>query len=160
MSYIHPQDLTLQILGNVFHQERQYRTDVSEYIVNRSTMLLYYTDVSNYCLEKEHPHQCVIQFRKSHAYIGIQYHWGEESIYRIAGNFRVIQFSRLTGKPRKLNPRYKSLNAHSRYSERPSTKITSRNLCILLGTSIHENYIAKSMHTAFPRKLDPSKIFG
>ena len=54
-------------------------------------------------------------------------------IYRIAGNFRGIQFlrfSRLTGKPRKLNPRNKSLNTHSRYMERPSSKITSRNLCI------------------------------
>ena len=55
--------------------------------------------------------------------------------YRIAGNFRGIQFSRfsqLTGKPRKLNPRNKSLNAHSRYSDRPSSKIRSRNLCILI----------------------------
>ena len=63
--------------------------------------------------------------------------------YRIAGNFRGIQFSRfsrLTGKPRKLNPRNKSLNAHSRYSERPSTKITSRNLCIL---SVRENWIPR-----------------
>ena len=66
--------------------------------------------------------------------------------YRIAGNFRGIQFSwfsRLTGKSRKLNPRNKSLNAHSRYSDRPSLKIISRNLC-----------------TAFPRKSDPSKISG
>ena len=63
--------------------------------------------------------------------------------YRIAGNFRGIQFSRfsrLTGKPRKLNPRNKSLNAHSRYSERPSTKITSRNLCIL---SVRENWFTR-----------------
>ena len=43
--------------------------------------------------------------------------------YRIAGNFRGIQFSRfsrLTGKPRKLNPRNKSLNAHSRSPDHPS----------------------------------------
>ena len=56
------------------------------------------------------------------------------------------RFSRLTGKARKLNLRNKSLNAHSRHS--------------LLGTSIHENYIAKSLHTVCPRKLDPSKISG
>ena len=53
------------------------------------------------------------------------------SLHRIAGNFRGIhflRFSRLTGKPRKLNPRNKSLNAHSRYSDHPSSKIRSRNL--------------------------------
>ena len=63
--------------------------------------------------------------------------------YRIAGNFRGIQFSRfsrLTGKPRKLNPRNKSLNAHFRYSDRPSSKIGSRNLCI---QPFRENWIPR-----------------
>ena len=54
--------------------------------------------------------------------------------YHIAGNFQGIQFMW-----------FKSLNAHSHYSEHSSTKIS---------------YIAKSLHTAFPRKLDPSKISG
>ena len=38
--------------------------------------------------------------------------WLQEALYldyRIAGNFRGIQFSRMTVKPRKLNPRNKSL---------------------------------------------------
>ena len=68
-------------------------------------------------------------------------------IYRIAGNFRGIQFSqfsRLTGKPRKLNPRNKILNAHSRYSDRPSSKIRSRNLCI---QPLLENWIPRKFST-------------
>ena len=63
--------------------------------------------------------------------------------YRIAGNFRGIQFSRfsrLTGKPRKLNPRNKSLNAHSLYSDCPSSKIRLRNLSI---QPFRENWIPR-----------------
>ena len=68
--------------------------------------------------------------------------------YSIAGNFRGIQFSRLTGKPQILNPQNKSLNTHSRYSDRPSSKINrSRNLCI---QPFRENWI--------PRKLPYNKV--
>ena len=51
--------------------------------------------------------------------------------YHIAGNFRGIQFSRLSGKPRKLNPRNKSINAHSRYPDCPSSKISGYTVYVI-----------------------------
>ena len=62
-------------------------------------------------------------------------------VYSIAGNFRGItflQFSRLTGKPRKLNPQNKSLNAYSRYQDSQSSKIRSQIFCIL---PFRENWV-------------------
>ena len=47
-----------------------------------------------------------------------------------------------------------------RTTEINSAKLKPKHTFSLLGTSIHQNYIAKSLHTAFPRKLDPSEIFG
>ena len=75
--------------------------------------------------------------------------------YRKAGNFRGIQFSRfsrLTGKPRKLNPRNKSLNTHSRnvhprklhheiYVYCLSAKIISLENFRLYGMYINYNYM-------------------
>ena len=55
--------------------------------------------------------------------------------YRIAGNFRGVQFSqfsRLIGKPRKLNPRNKNLYASSRARLRGGTAIV---ICMLLDRS-------------------------